>query len=154
MRPTRRKRVTRGRTAASACRASSMRGLMVAMPWLTLPAMEPDASNTIIASSEQGEGVASAGRAGSARARGATKAVAAANFRTCAQDAEDMADLISYQRLVELRDYRRSIGRPLWYFAHFLRFTVRARSSRDGPPGAERCDPILTGGQLRRSADR
>src|SRR6478672_7102267 len=94
MRPTRRSRVTRGRTVASACRASSMRGLMVAMPWLTLPAIEPDASNTIIASSEQGEGVASAARAGPARARGATKAVAAANFRTCAQDAEDMADLI------------------------------------------------------------
>jgi hypothetical protein len=26
-----------------------------------------------------------------------------------------MADLISYQRLVDFRDYRRSVGRPLWY---------------------------------------
>jgi hypothetical protein len=68
--------------------------------------MEPDASKTIIASSEQGEGVESAARAGSARARGATKAAAVANFKTCAQDAEDMADLFSYQRLVEFRHYR------------------------------------------------
>ncbi len=83
-----------------------MRGLMVAMPWLTFPAMEPDVSNTIIASSEQGEGVELAAREGPARARGATKAAAAASLRTCAQDAEDMADLISYQRLVEFRDYR------------------------------------------------
>jgi hypothetical protein len=59
-----------------------------------------------MASSEQGEGVDSAARTGSARARGATKAVAAASVRTCAQDVEDMADLFSYQRLVEFRDYR------------------------------------------------
>ncbi len=83
-----------------------MRGLMVAMPWLTLPAMDPDATNTIIASSEQGEGVESAARPGSARARGATKAVAAASLRTRAQDVEDMADLFSNQRLVEFRNYR------------------------------------------------
>src|SRR5262245_14934459 len=113
----RRRRVTRGRTVASACRASSMRGLMVAMPWLTLPAMDPDASKTIMASSEQGEGVESAARAGSARARGATKAVPAASLRTCAQDIEDMPCLFSYQRLVEFGDYRQSIGCPLWYFA-------------------------------------
>src|SRR5262245_42772919 len=94
-----------------------MRGLMVAMPWLTLPAMEPDASKTIIASSEQGEAVELAARTGSARARGATKPAIAASLRTCAQDAEDMADLFSYQRLVEFRNYRRSLRRLLWYFA-------------------------------------
>src|SRR5678815_1966680 len=115
MRPTRRSRVTRGRTAARACRASSMRGLMVAMPWLTLPAMEPEASNTIMASSEQGEGVESAARAGSARARGAIKPAAATNLRTSAQDVEDMVDLFPYRRLVEVRDYSRSLGRLLWY---------------------------------------
>jgi hypothetical protein len=56
-----------------------MRGIVVAMPWLTLPAIEPDASNTIIASSVQGlrspwsaarEGVTPAARKSTMTARG------------------------------------------------------------------------------------
>ena len=50
-------RVIWGRAEERARRASSMRGLIVAMPWSTLPAIEPEASNTIMASSLQGGGV-------------------------------------------------------------------------------------------------
>jgi hypothetical protein len=46
--------VTLGKILASAERTASMRGVMVAMPWLTLPAIDPEASNTSMASSTQG----------------------------------------------------------------------------------------------------
>src|SRR5262245_48619576 len=60
MRPTRRNLVALGKTSASACRASSIRGMVVAIPCPTFPAIEPDASNTIMASSLQGDSFGSA----------------------------------------------------------------------------------------------
>src|SRR5262249_61421656 len=54
MSPTRRSRVMLGKTLASAERTASIRGVMVAIPWLTLPAIDPEASNTSMASSMQG----------------------------------------------------------------------------------------------------
>ena len=45
-----------GRTWASAERTSSMRALEFGMPKIWLPDIEPDASNTIMASSVQGAG--------------------------------------------------------------------------------------------------
>src|SRR6476619_2845155 len=63
MRPTRRNFVALGKTSASACRASSIRGMVVAMPCPTFPAIEPDASNTIMASSLQGDSFCSAAMA-------------------------------------------------------------------------------------------
>src|SRR6476646_185579 len=63
MRPTRRNFVALGKTSASACRASSIRGMVVPMPCPTLPAIEPDASNTIMASSLHGGGSGSSERA-------------------------------------------------------------------------------------------
>src|SRR6476619_4977895 len=65
MRPTRRNFVALGKTSASACRASSIRGMVVPMPCPTLPAIEPDASNTIMASSLHGEGCGSSARTAS-----------------------------------------------------------------------------------------
>ena len=52
--PTRRSRVMLGKTLASAERTASIRGVMVAIPWLTLPAIDPEASNTSMESSMQG----------------------------------------------------------------------------------------------------
>src|SRR6185312_9459124 len=56
MRPTRRFLVAVGRTWASAERTSSMRALELGMPRVWLPDVEPEASNTIMASSVQGDG--------------------------------------------------------------------------------------------------
>ena len=52
--PTRRSRVMLGKTLASAERKHRYGGVMVAIPWLTLPAIDPEASNTSMASSMQG----------------------------------------------------------------------------------------------------
>jgi hypothetical protein len=46
--------VTLGKILARAERTASIRGVMVAMPWFTLPAIDPEASNTSMASSTQG----------------------------------------------------------------------------------------------------
>ena len=46
----------------SADLTSSIRGSVVAISWLVLPAIEPDASNTIMASSLQGDGIGSSAR--------------------------------------------------------------------------------------------
>jgi len=54
MSPTRRNFVALGSTAPSAALTSSMRVTGVAMPRPTVPDMDPDASNTIMASSLQG----------------------------------------------------------------------------------------------------
>src|SRR3990170_5648085 len=57
MRPTRRWAAAVGKTWASAARTSSIRAREFGMPRTWLPDMEPEASNTIMASSVQGEGL-------------------------------------------------------------------------------------------------
>ena len=60
MRPMRRKRAAFGRTFAKAFRTSSIRLIVAPMPSAKLPAIEPDASKTIMASSTHGLFVSSA----------------------------------------------------------------------------------------------
>src|SRR5688572_16847429 len=100
MRPTRRNLVALGRTCDSAHFTSSMRGLEFGMPSVWLPDIEPDASNTIIASSVQGFGFLSSGMAGPANASMAAAAsaktlrpLASATFR--GRDGKPIAELQS-----------------------------------------------------------
>src|SRR3990170_7281326 len=62
MRPTRRNFVALGKTLASADRTSSIRAREFGIPSVWFPDMEPEASNTIMASSLQGPGFFSAAR--------------------------------------------------------------------------------------------
>ena len=54
MSPTLRNFVAAGNTCARALRTSSMRVTSLKRPWTVLPAIDPDASKTIIASSVHG----------------------------------------------------------------------------------------------------
>src|SRR5918995_7050944 len=81
MRPTRRNRVMVGSTLASADLTSLILGNVVAMPWLRLPAIEPEASNTNMASSVQGlRSFSSAASAHTLAAASHDKANAATSF--------------------------------------------------------------------------
>src|SRR6476469_7998503 len=71
----RRNLVAFGSTRARADRASSIRDLEFGMPRVSLPDIEPDASNTTIASSRQGGIVFSSARDVALQARSTAKAM-------------------------------------------------------------------------------
>jgi hypothetical protein len=75
--PTLRNFVAAGNTCARALRTSSMRVTWLKRPWTVLPAMDPDASKTIIASSVQGVRVSSGACAAADPARSVINASAA-----------------------------------------------------------------------------
>src|SRR5262249_24913452 len=91
MSPTFRNLVALGSTSASAVRTWSMRASEFGMPSVWLPDIEPDASNTIIASSVQGVGfLSSAGTGIEPNER--TRNEASPAKATCRNAADDLPD--------------------------------------------------------------